>query len=148
MKLVPVLLVMLITLAACNKDKFKTEPQVEIKSLSPKEVTKGQIFSLNATIRDQEGDLQDSVYLVYKRFNGTDLLTHDTIRFYIGALGFPDKQQIDLQAMFSYGELREGTIFANLEPADRNLAIGVIVRDKAGNKSEYVESEKITLKKL
>ena len=63
MKLVPVLLVMLTTLAACNKDKFKTEPQVEIKSLSPKEETKGQIFSLNATIRDQEGDLQDSVYL-------------------------------------------------------------------------------------
>ena len=140
---------LVLSLLACDKDKFKTEPQVEIKSLSPSEVRKGDIFSLRAVIRDKEGDLQDSVYLVRKRFNGNTLLgLPDTLRYNISVFGFPNKSELELEAVFSYGELRDGTIFANLEGADRNFAVGVIVRDKAGNKSEYVESEKIVLKKL
>ncbi|HVK97148.1 MAG TPA: hypothetical protein VM368_04990 [Flavisolibacter sp.] len=135
-------------LIACSKDKFKTEPQVEIKSLSPSEVRKGGFFSLNAVVRDKEGDLQDSVYLVRKRFNGTSLLTVDTIRYNINAFGIPNKTQLELQVIFSYGEIREGAIFTNLEGSDRNFAVGIIVRDKAGNKSQYVESDKIVLKRL
>jgi hypothetical protein len=141
-------LILVVSLTACDKDKFKTEPQVEIKSLSPESVQKGQIFSLNATVRDQEGDLQDSILLVRKRFNNTTLLSVDTMRFYIGTLPFPDKSEIEVQALFSYGELRDNTIFMNLESADRNLVVGVIARDKAGHRSAYVESAPIVLKKL
>jgi hypothetical protein len=148
MKRVLAFMVLVAFLTACGKDKFKTEPQVEIKSLSPDAVLKGQIFSLNATVRDQEGDLQDSLLLVRKRFNNTTLLSVDTLRFYIGTLPFPEKSEIEVQALFSYGELRDNTIFTNLESADRNLVIGIIARDKAGHRSAYVESSPIVLKKL
>ncbi|MGE5518643.1 MAG: hypothetical protein ACM3VS_01870 [Candidatus Dadabacteria bacterium] len=148
MKLFIGLLSLILIFSACSKDKFQTKPQVEIKSLSPGQVYKGQFFEFIATIRDKEGDLQDSVLLVKKRYNGSSLLTADTTRLYIAPLAFPDKQQIDFSALFAYGELVDGTIFQNLEQVDRDFAIGIIVRDKAGNKSDYVESGKIVLRKL
>ena len=148
MKRILVFCVLLVAVFACNKDKFKTEPQVEIKSLSPSEVRKGQLFSLRAVVRDKEGDIQDSVFLIRKRFDGPDLLTVDTLRFSINDFGFPDKSEIEINAIFSYGEIRDNYIFENLENQDRDFALGVIVKDKAGHRSEYVESKKIVLKKL
>lgn len=135
-------------LLACNKDKFKTEPQVEIKSLSPDEVYKGQTFRFSAEVTDKEGDLQDTVFLISKRFDEGNLLTTDTIPFSIQNLDFPDRSKIEVSAVFSYGEFVPGTIFQNLEGSDRQLAIGIIVQDKAGNRSQYVESDKIVLRKL
>ena len=136
-------------LLACSKDKFKTVPQVEIKSLQPTEVFNDGTFSFQATVRDKEGDLQDTVWLVSKRFDENNVvLTADTLPFSLVNFGFPDKTQIELEANFSYGEDRPGYIFQNLETNDRNFALGIIVKDKAGNKSEYAESEKIILKKF
>lgn len=148
MKKLLFLSVVVLALFACSKDKFKTEPQVEIKSLAPDEVNKGELFTFRAIVRDQEGDLQDSVLLVRKRFSGGTQLTVDTLRYYIGNLAFPDKSVIEVSAIFSYGELRDGYIFANLESQDREFALGIIVRDKAGHRSEYQESDKIVLKRL
>jgi hypothetical protein len=148
MKRLLVFCVVVLALIGCDKDKFKTEPQVEIKSLAPDEVNKGELFTFRAIVRDQEGDLQDSVLLVRKRFSGGTQLTVDTLRYYIGNLAFPDKSVIEVSAIFSYGELRDGYIFANLESQDREFALGIIVRDKAGHRSEYQESDKILLKRL
>jgi hypothetical protein len=133
---------------ACGKDKFKTEPQVEIISFGPSEVNKGELFTLRAIVTDKEGDVQDSVLLVRKRYTGSILLTTDTLRYSIRELNSPTKTKIEVQAVFSYGELRDNYIFQNLESSDRDLTVGVIVRDKAGHRSAYVESGKILLKKL
>ncbi|MGZ5286920.1 MAG: hypothetical protein ACXWB9_07040 [Flavisolibacter sp.] len=148
MKKILPFLVVVMAVFACSKDKFKTEPQVEIKSLGPAEVRKGELFSLRAIVRDKEGDLQDSVLLVRKRFAGNTQLTVDTLRYDISNFNFPDKNVIEVTAIFSYGELRDGYIFANLESQDRDFAVGIIVRDKAGHRSEYVESDRIVLKQL
>ena len=132
---------------ACSKDKFKTEPQVEIISLSPDEVIKGDVFTLRAIVRDKEGDLKDSVFIVRKVFTGP-LAKVDTLRYTLKAFAFPVKSEIEINAVFSYGELRDGYIFQNLENIDKEFSVGVIVRDTAGHKSPYVESDKIVLKKL
>lgn len=141
-------LVSSLVLAGCTKDKFKTEPQVEIRSISPEEARKGNIITVTADVRDKEGDLHDSVLVVRKWFSGTNLLVRDTQRFYIGGLAFPVKQQIELQVLFAYGEIRDDALYIPLEQVDRGFAVGLIVRDKAGNRSPYVESKTITLKKL
>ena len=133
---------------ACSKDKFKTEPQVEIKSLGPDEVNKGEIITFRAIVRDKEGDLQGNVKLVRKRFTGNVQISVDTLPYSIANFGFPDKSVIEVTAQFSYGELRDGYIFANLENQDREFSVGIIVEDKAGHESEYKESDKILLKKL
>ena len=148
MKKILVLIVIVSAIVGCSKDKFKTEPQVEIKSLGPSEVNKGQLFTFRAVVRDKEGDLQDSVLLVRKRFSGGIELTVDTLRYDISSFTFPDKSVIEVSAIFSYGELRDGYIFANLEAQDREFAVGIIVRDNAGHRSEYQESDKILLKRL
>ena len=132
---------------ACDKDKFKSEPQVEIKSFSPNEVRKGQLITLRAIVRDKEGDTKDSVFLVRKVFTGA-LVKVDTLRYTLREFGSPFKSEIELNAIFSYGELRDGFIFQNLENSDKEFAVGIIVRDTSGHKSPYVESNKIVLKKL
>jgi hypothetical protein len=134
----------------CTKDKFKTEPQVEIKSLAPDEVFNDGYFSLRALIRDKEGDLQDTITTVWKRYNIGDPnpISSDTVRYSLASFGFPTSSEIDFQMNFSYAEDRPGYIFINLENADREFAIGLIVKDKAGHLSEFRESDKIVLKKL
>lgn len=148
MKKILLFLGVITALTACNKDKFKTEPQVEIKSISPNQVNKGQFLKVTATIRDKEGDLQDSLLVVRKWFTGGTLSNKDTLRYTLGSMGFPSKTQIDVEVIFAYGELVDGTIYLPLEQVDREFAAGFIMRDKAGNKSEYVESKTVTLKKL
>jgi hypothetical protein len=148
MKRIIVFCVLASVLGACNKDKFKTQPQVTINSFNPSEANVGAIVSLNATIRDKEGDLQDSLLVVRKRYSGDNLLTADTIRYSLADYNFPDKSKIELQLLFDYGQIVPGTILINQEQVDRNFAIGIIIRDRAGNKSDYVESAKIVLKKI
>ncbi|HEV7331271.1 MAG TPA: hypothetical protein VGN63_09550 [Flavisolibacter sp.] len=137
-------------LAACSKDKFKTVPQVEIESISPDEAVNGSIIEMLATVTDQEGDLQDSVIVVRKRFNGDTQLTVDSTRLSLKGLGVPNKQKIELRVTVSYGRLfPEYALFQDLERTfDREFSIGLVVMDNAGNRSEYVESKKIVLKKF
>ena len=137
-------------LAACSKDKFKTVPQVSINAISPDEAFNGSIIEMTATVTDQEGDIQDSVIVVRKRFNGDTQLTVDSTRLSLKGLGVPTKQKIELRVSVSYGRLLpEYALFQDLERTfDREFSIGLVVIDNAGNRSEYVESEKIVLKKF
>ena len=139
------------TLAACSKDKFETKPQIKINEFGPSEVVKGQLIQLRATVTDKEGDIQDSLYVVRKRYNITSgvLLNNDTIRYSLKTLGAPTKTETEIQVSFLYGELQPNVApIENLVPVDRGYTLGLVIIDKAGNRSEYVESDKIILKKL
>jgi hypothetical protein len=136
---------------ACSKDKFETVPQIDIKEFGPEEVVKGQMIELRAIVRDKEGDIQDSLYVVKKRYNLTTgfELSNDTIRYFIGSLGAPDKQENEVLVRFLYGELKPDIApIQNLESVDRGYRLGLVVIDKKGNRSKYVETEQIVLKKL
>lgn len=138
-----------VAFVACSKDKFETVPQVKINSFGPSEVRKGELIKLIATVTDKEGDVQDSVYVVRKRWNGATLLSWDTIRYNISTLGAPQKREVELQVLLLYGESRpEIAPIQNLETVDRDFSLGLIVIDTAGHRSQYVESNKILLKKL
>jgi hypothetical protein len=139
--------------AACSKDKFKTVPQVEIKSFGPEQVTKGQIIRLQARVTDKEGDLQDSVIFYRKVFTLSGLLlsqnSDSSIRANLKDLGVPNKTDVELQLDMIYGESNQNYPTQNgNNTVDRKLAVGVYVKDKAGNRSEYVESDTIILKRI
>ena len=137
------------TVAACKKDKFETVPKVEITSFGPDEVTKGQLFRLTATVTDKEGDLQDSLILVRKRYTNDILFRTDTTKYSLKEFGIPNEQTFELSLTFGYGEDIPGTIFYSIqESIDRGVTYGIIITDKAKNKSTYVESKKILLKKV
>jgi hypothetical protein len=151
MKRILIVSVLAVALAACSKDNFKTVPTVKIESIGPSEVTNGDIIQLLATVTDKEGDLQDSVIVVRKKFNGATLLSVDSsARVSLQGLGSPVKDKIELRISISYGKLLpEYALFQDLErDFDRNFSVGLIVRDNAGNRSEYVESDQIVLKKF
>jgi len=150
MKKVFVFCFLALALLACDKDKFETVPQVEIKSLSPDVVVNDGFFSLTATIRDKEGDLQDTILLVQKYFvvGAPNHLTVDTSRFSLSDFGFPNTSEIELQANFSYNEIRDRYIYVSGFNTDREYAVGIIAKDKANNRSEYRESSRVLLKKL
>jgi hypothetical protein len=137
-------------LTACSKDKFKTVPQVKIESFGPEEVRVGDEIQLRATVTDKEGDLQDSVIVVRKRYSGSDVLTTDSIRVSLRGLSSPVKDKIELFITFLYGRLDPGRVITqDLEyNFDRDFAVGLVVLDNQGNRSEYVESNRIVLKKF
>ena len=138
--------------ASCGKDKFKTVPQVEIKSFGPEEVTKGQLIRLTAAVTDKEGDLQDSVIFYRKVFATSGLMigaVDSSIRANLGNMGVPKNQEIELRLELIYGETNQNYMTQNGSNAvDRRLTVGVYVKDKEGNRSEYVESDTIVLKRI
>lgn len=139
-------------LAACGKDKFQTVPQVEITSFGPDEVVKGQLIRLLANVTDQEGDVRDSVVFCRKIYSTTtgNLLTTDSMKKSLQELGIPSKQSYEIQLTMIYGESRPeiGEIVNNSSGLDRHFTVGLYVKDNGGNRSTYVESKKIVLKKI
>ena len=140
--------VLIFFIAGCNKDKFTTEPQIKFKSISPSAVIKTNIISFTSSFTDEEGDIQDSIIYVFKRFAA--IPTIDTFKLKLDPEKIPDGRQGDITIRFSYGEFTQdnSAAFINLETADTEVSFGLIIRDRAGHRSNYVESNKITLKKL
>lgn len=140
--------VLIFFIAGCNKEKFTTEPQIKFKSISPTEVIKGRIISFTSSFTDDEGDIQDSIIYVFKRF--ATIPTIDTFKIKLDPDKIPDGRLGDITIRFSYGEFTQdnSAAFINLETADTEVSFGLIIRDRAGHRSNYVESNKITLKKL
>jgi hypothetical protein len=140
--------IIVIALAACSKDKFETTPTVKIDSFGPNEVIKGQHFRLVATVTDKEGDVKDRPLLIVRKQHLSGIVNVDTISQSISQLGTPVLDKFELQVTFNYGELEDGTILQNYDGVEREISIGLIVEDNEGNRSDYVESNRITLKKL
>jgi|GEM_PF-218805 hypothetical protein len=140
--------VLVLIFAACKKDKFTTEPQIKFKSISPSEAIKGNIISFTSSFTDEEGDIQDSIIYVIKRF--ATIPTIDTFKLKLNPEGIPDGRQGDISIRFSYGEFSQDNTatFLNLETVDTQVSFGLLITDRAGHRSNYVESDKITLKKL
>ena len=135
-------------IAACSKDKFTTVPQVKAKTVKPGIVHKGQVFTFTSSFTDDEGDVQDTVIIVFKRFNGAAIYRIDTFNLKLNPGDIPNARQGDILVKFGYGELINGTYFINLEPVDREASFGIIIIDNAGNRSNYSESDKFLLKRL
>jgi len=146
-------------MTACNKDKFKTEPQVEVKSISPKNISRSDVFTIKAEYTDDEGDL-DSVLLVYKWYNGNTPVRppnsanpNDTIRFSFASLSLPAKtREADMQIQYEYQTnnlLSQNILSFTIVPTvrDTTATFGLILKDKAGHRSNYSESEKVRLQK-
>lgn len=144
-------LVLMAIIASCNKDKFKTEPQVDVRSISPNTVFSGDILTVKGDYTDDEGDI-DSVFIVYKWYNGNTVvtpLTGDTFRFPFRLLNVPPKtRQADILVEFEFNSTRYDDI-ADLPGVSRDTTatFGLILKDKAGHRSNYSESDKIRLKK-
>lgn len=148
MKLRIPMLVIIVILVACNKDKFTTIPQVKINTISPSEVNNGEIITLKGSYTDEEGDV-DSVLVVYKWYNGLTVVKNDTFRYAFDVLGVPDKtRDADIKVTFQYNTANPGPPTLPGVVKDTTATFGLILIDKKVNRSEYKESLPIRLKKI
>ena len=141
-----VIAALVIIVVACNKDKFTTIPQVKIDSISPSVLTTGNVLKVKGSYTDQEGDL-DSIFVVYKWYNGTaSVLPFDTLRYTFEALKVPLKtKQADIEITFEYQTNNLNLLILPGVSRDTTATLGLILKDEAGNRSEYKESEKIRI---
>jgi hypothetical protein len=136
-----------IVIVACNKDKFTTTPQVEIKSISPETVFSGNLIKVKGKYTDQEGNL-DSVLVVYKWYNGTLVTRNDTFRYSFDGLDLPSKtRQADIELNFEYNTFNTDLAKLSGVSKDTTATLGLILKDKDSLRSNYAESAAIRLKK-
>lgn len=137
----------LVTILACQKDKFTTTPQVSLKSITPNSVVIGDIIRVKGTFTDKEGDV-DSAYIIYKWYNGANIVKNDTFRYYLPALGVPAATKDgDILVEFSYGRFQTGYVQLSSVSKDTTSTFGIMLVDHQKNKSEYKESKQIRLLK-
>ncbi|MBK8142481.1 MAG: hypothetical protein IPK57_16885 [Chitinophagaceae bacterium] len=144
-----VLIVLVVIATACNKDKFTTEPQVEVKSITPETVFNGNIINLKAKYTDDEGDL-DSAYVVYKWYNGATVVKADTFRYPYSILNLPsDLRRADIEVTFEYNTNNNPDLvpLPGVSVRDTTATFGLILIDKARHRSNYSESTPIRMKK-
>jgi hypothetical protein len=144
-----ILTFLILATVACSKDKFTSEPQVTVKSLQPSIVTNGSVIRLLASFTDEEGDV-DSVYIVYKWYNGNTPTLIDTLmRFPTARLGIPAQlRKSDIAVEFEYNTYNQQSLLTLPGVSrDTSATLGLILIDKTRKRSNYSESTKIRLKK-
>ena len=142
-------LLLLLTTESCQKDKYTTIPQVTLKSISPSTAISGSVIEVDGSYTDLEGDI-DSALIVYKWYNGTTAVRKDTFRFDFSQLGMPTgTQRADLTLQFEYNTNNYPVLvkLPGVSQRDTTAAFGVVLIDKAKNRSNYSESPTIRLKK-
>ena len=135
---------------ACNKDKYTTEPQVKFKEISPDIVSRGNIVKFTCSFTDEEGDV-DSIFIVQKWYTGSGTVTFiDTLKnnTYESTTA-PISRSGDISLMLEYITANSGYKTYPWTPSNRDTTatLGMLLIDKAGNRSNYAESDKIILKK-
>ncbi|MCX6320019.1 MAG: hypothetical protein NTW29_22255 [Bacteroidetes bacterium] len=135
-------------LVACNKDKFTSIPQIDIKSITPTTVASGDVIDIKGKYTDDEGDV-DSVLIVYKWYNGAAIVRNDTFRYSLSALGVPQKtRQADITISFEYNTNNNPDLVTlSGTSRDTTASFGIVLKDKEKNRSDYKEAEKIRLKR-
>jgi hypothetical protein len=140
MKVVYGLLAVAVLAMACEKDKFQTKPQIEIKSLAPDVVPIGGTLTVSLEFTDKEGDVDDSVTVIRTRVNQRDFsATPFPIRYKIPA--FPDKTkgQIDINMAWATALTLQNPPLRipgqNINEPD-TLSLKFFVKDAKGNISD------------
>jgi len=140
---------LLIILLGCQKDDFTTIPQVKIESISPSIAVSGSVIQVDGSYSDLEGDI-DSALIIYKWYRNTTAVRFDTFRFDFNQLGMPtgvQKGELTLQFEYNTNNYPDLTKLPGVGQRDTTAAFGLVLIDKAKNRSNYAESPTIRLKK-
>lgn len=148
MKKIFALSFILIAFIGCNKDKFQTKPQITIKSMN------GTVFPFNTDLRvtleitDKEGDVDDTLYVSRQRLNIRGAQSIAPAAYLIP--DFPNNNTAEFDLTLPYAT----AFVAGFQPIripgsnpiqfERDtMRLKFLVIDKAGNKSDSVQSETI-----
>lgn len=133
---------------SCNKDKFNTTPSLKFDSVNTKVLNKGEAIRFNLKVTDEEGDLTDSMFVFKVTRNCTN--SNNNGKFKIPVFPTNKKLDVEIEVAFAYRNNTLG-LPAIWEPqcANRNDScyFRFVLRDKAGNVSDTVNSPEIVILK-
>lgn len=144
-QIIPIAFILII--AACSKDKFTTEPQIEIKSMSTDVVPPNSGIRFTIEFRDKEGDMNDSLFVKKVRLNKRVVETN-LDSFWTKIPEFPKHTQGEFLVDLNYQSIISAT-FPPPVPGSPNerepdtLVVKFLAKDAAGNKSDTVTSDQI-----
>lgn len=142
----------LAAIVACNKDKFQTKPQIRIKEYNSKEIPLNAPLVITLEVTDKEGDVDDSLFVIRQRLNIKNTAPVATYKFDVPA--FPDKATAEFQISFPFATSLVAGLnripIPNTDPRKfetDTLLFKFVVKDKAGNISDTVTSDRIYVKR-
>lgn len=144
-----VLTAFVVTVIACNKDKFQTKPTIKIKSMNTEFVPLNGNLIITLECTDKEGDVQDSVIIIKRRLNRRVVPTlRDTIRYKFPE--FPTTLRTEIVATLDYQNdvisAQNPPNIPGTNPPQKELdtlILKLAVRDKAGNTSDTITTNRI-----
>lgn len=150
-KLVP-LFILLVTFAACSKDKFETKPTLTVKNQSRVVPADNEaIFFVTLEYTDKEGDLSgirdSSIYYQAVLQNVRSVIGGPNYPPAFGSLPeFPEKRSGEIELRldrFAYYKQIQNNQGGN--DANDTIVFRIAVKDRAGNVSDTVTTEPIVL---
>ena len=150
-KLAP-LFILLVTIAACSKDKFETKPSLKLKSQSRIVPADNEaIFSVTLEYTDKEGDLygprDSSVYYQAVLLNVRSVIGGPNYPpAYASLPEFPDKRSGEIEIrMDRFAYYKQIQNNQGGDDFNDTLVFSIVIKDKAGNLSDTVTTEPIVL---
>jgi hypothetical protein len=140
------IIVVLVVLFACNKDKFQTKPQITIKSYNAKEFAFGSTMEIRLSYTDKEGDIgQGAFYGLRERLNSKPLTVADndkadTLKYNIPEMA-AKADKGELVMTLGYDFLKE----SNSE--NDTLVFKIAITDIAGHASDTLTTDKLVILK-
>jgi hypothetical protein len=132
----------------CKKDKFSTTPQLKYKSVSTKVLFPDQIITFKLSYTDAEGDLEDSLYVekVVPRCSSSNF----TQKYPLPRFPTGKNAEGEIEVAYAHGiNLLPDypTIGAPICSTNDTCFLRFMLKDKAQNKSDTVNSEMIVIVK-
>ena len=138
------LVLIIAVVASCGKDKFKTQPQIEIKSINKKTIGRQDILTIRLRFTDKEGDLANGKFVyIPKRLNIRPLPptipTYDSVRLPIPT--FPNENDGEFDLELAWINLHKSDI------ENDTITMRFVVVDRGNNKSDTVSTDKLVILK-
>jgi hypothetical protein len=145
------LLITSLILAGCKKEKAETKPSIKILKVDRKDVISGGVtgvlLDIDLEILDKEGDVRDSVFILKRDDTRIGCSGNNKTLFYNIPV-YPDeqKQKITFRLKFATLQLSDYVELAGSAcPRKDTSVFKVWVKDKGGNRSDTVTTERIAL---
>jgi hypothetical protein len=135
---------LVILMISCGKDKFKTEPQIEIKDINKKTIGRTDILKIQLRFTDKEGDLAQGKFVYIPiRLNQQPLPPlipdYDSVRITIPS--FPNEMDGDFMLELPWINLHKS------DQQNDSIFMRFVVVDRAGHKSDTINSDRIVILK-
>jgi hypothetical protein len=123
----------LLVLAACNKDKFQTKPQIDSVKAEGNFVPLSGTLGVTMKYTDKEGDV-DSFYVIRQRLNQKGPVT--TRLAYKVPVKNETQGDISLTLSYQSDLILNLPILGGTVKESDTLRLSFILKDKAGNRSD------------